>query len=71
MTQTSNLNQVLESIESLSVEDQEMLVELIRRRLIERRREEIAQHIAQAQADYEVGKVFRGSIEDVIAELRK
>jgi hypothetical protein len=47
-----------------------MLVELMQRRLVERRREEIAKHIAQAQADYEAGKVFRGTVEDAIAELR-
>lgn len=71
MAQGSRLDQVLESIETLSNEDQEMLVELIHRRLVERRREQIAKHIAQAQADYETGKIFRGTIEDVIAELRR
>jgi hypothetical protein len=70
MAQVSKLDQVLESIEMLPIEDQEMLVELMQRRLVERRREEIAKHIAQAQADYEAGKVFRGTVEDAIAELR-
>ncbi|MGJ3251627.1 MAG: hypothetical protein ACFE0J_10915 [Elainellaceae cyanobacterium] len=70
MAQVSKLDQVLDSIEMLPLEDQEVLVELIQRRLVERRREEIAKHIAQAQADYEAGKVFRGTVEDAIAELR-
>lgn len=70
MAQVSKLDQVLESIEMLPLEDQEVLVELMQRRLVERRREEIAQHIVQAQADYEAGKVFRGTVEDEIAELR-
>ncbi|ASC72630.1 hypothetical protein XM38_035880 [Halomicronema hongdechloris C2206] len=70
MAEVSKLDQVLESIEMLPLEDQEVLVELVQRRLVERRREEIAEHIAEAQADDEAGKVFRGTVEDAIAELR-
>ncbi|MGB7085094.1 MAG: hypothetical protein WBD47_06045 [Phormidesmis sp.] len=70
MTQVSTFDQVLESIETLSIEDQEMLIKLIHQRLIERRREEIAENIAQAKKDYETGKVFRGTVEDVITELK-
>lgn len=69
MPQVSKLNQVLESVEELSIEDQEMLVDLIRKRLIERRRDEMAQNIVQAQKDYEAGNVFRGTIDEVIADL--
>jgi hypothetical protein len=69
MQQVSRLDQVLESIEVLSIEDQEMLLDLLSKRLIERRREEISRHIEQAQEDYEKGNLFRGTVEDVIAEL--
>lgn len=68
--QVSKLDQVLESVDRLPVEDQEILVELVQRRLVERRREEIAQNIAQAQADCDAGNVFRGTVEDAIADLR-
>lgn len=70
MAQTSTLDQVLESIEMLPIEDQEMLVELIHRRLVERRRDEISENITQAKKDYETGRVFRGSAEEVITELK-
>lgn len=69
MSQVSELNQVLESVERLPVEDQEILIDVIRKRLIEKRRDELAQSIKQAQKDYGEGNVFRGTIEDVIAEL--
>lgn len=69
MPQISKLDQVLESIEVLPIEDQELLVDLMSKRLIERRRDEIAKNIAQAQTDYEAGNVFKGSVEDVITEL--
>lgn len=69
MLQASKLDQVLESIEVLSIEEQEMLIDLINRRLVEKRRDEIAKNIAQAQKDYEEGNAFQGSVEDIIAEL--
>ena len=69
MPQVSKLDQVLESIEVLPIEDQEILVDLINRRLVEKRRDEMAKNILRAQKDYEAGNVFRGSVEDVIAEL--
>lgn len=69
MTQATSFNQVLESIESLSIEDQEALVDLVKRRLIERKRATIAENIAEAKEAYRAGQVFRGTVDDVIAEL--
>ncbi|WP_407884663.1 hypothetical protein [Scytonema sp. NUACC26] len=71
MTQASKFEQVLESVETLSIEEQEALIDLVQRRLAEQRRSEIAANIAQAQAEYQAGKVFRGTVEQVIAELRQ
>ncbi|MBE9064279.1 hypothetical protein [cf. Phormidesmis sp. LEGE 11477] len=70
MAQISTLDQVLESIETLSVEDQELLVKLMHQRLVERRRDEIAENIAQAKKDYKSGQVFSGTVDEVMAELR-
>jgi hypothetical protein len=71
MIQATSFDNVLESIESLSYEDQEALIAIIQRRLIENRRAEIAVNIAQSKAEYQTGKAFRGTVEDVIAELDK
>ncbi|MGJ5628739.1 hypothetical protein [Nostoc sp. CALU 1950] len=71
MTSVSRLDQVLESIENLSVDEQETLIDLISHRLAERRRSEIAANIAQAQVDYQSGKVFRGTVTQIMDELRK
>ncbi|MHC5614149.1 MAG: hypothetical protein ACYTXA_24920 [Nostoc sp.] len=49
MTSVFRLDQVLESIEDLSVDEQETLIDLIRHRLAERRCDAIAANIAQAQ----------------------
>ncbi|MBN3894361.1 MAG: hypothetical protein HWQ41_03540 [Nostoc sp. NOS(2021)] len=71
MTSVSRLDQVLESIEDLSVDEQETLIDLIRHRLAERRRDAIAANIAQAQVEYQAGKVFRGTVTQIMDELSK
>lgn len=71
MTQSSRLDQVLDSIENLSVDEQETLIELIRHRLAEKRRSEIAVNITQAQAEYQSGRVFRGNVKQIMDELNK
>jgi hypothetical protein len=71
MASVSRLDQVLESIEDLSVDEQETLIDLMRHRLAERRRSEIAANIAQAQVEYQTGEVFRGTVAQIMDELRK
>jgi hypothetical protein len=69
MSQTIQFHQILEMIDDLSLEEQDDLINIIQHRQIEKRREEIAQNIQQAHQDYQQGKVFRGNIDDIIAEL--
>lgn len=69
MSQTIQFHQILEMIDDLSLDEQDDLINIIQHRQIEKRREEIAKNIHQAHQDYQQGKVFRGNIEDIIAEL--
>lgn len=69
MSQTIQFHQILEIIDSLSLDEQDDLINIIRHRQIEKRREEIAKNIVQARQDYQQGKVFRGNIDDIITEL--
>lgn len=71
MTQTSRLEQVIEIVEALSSEEQETLINVVKRRLIEKRRDEIASNIAQADMEYNSGEVFRGTIDQIMDELSK
>lgn len=65
----SSFNEVLEHVEAMSVEDQEALIDLVQRRLVERKRAEIAANIAKAQEEYQAGQVFRGTVDELIADL--
>ena len=69
MLKTSALNTILEQIDNLSDEDQELLIDVVKKRLIERRRNQIADNIKQAHEEYESDNVIRGLVEDIINEL--
>ena len=69
MSPTLQFHQILEMIDNLSCDEQDDLISIIRHRQIEKRREEIAKNIHQAHQEYHQGKVFRGNIDDIIAEL--
>ncbi|MDJ0728616.1 MAG: hypothetical protein QNJ33_01350 [Crocosphaera sp.] len=69
MSQTIQFHQILEMIDNLSLDEQDDLINIIRHRQIEKRREEIAKNIVQARQDYQQRKVFRGNIDDIITEL--
>lgn len=69
MSETIQFNQILEMIDYLSVDEQDDLINIIQHRQIEKRREEIANNINQSRKDYQEGNVFRGTVDDIIAEL--
>jgi hypothetical protein len=62
---------VLEIVEEMSDEEQLTLIDLIRKRQTEKRRDEIARNIVLANEDYIKGNVFRGSVDDIMAELTR
>jgi len=69
MEGTSQFEAVLESIATLPTDDQEILLDLARKRLAERRRAEIANHIAESRAEYRAGQAHRGTVDDLMAEI--
>jgi hypothetical protein len=66
----ARFQETLELVESLSKDEQQSLMEIVRHRLVEQRREELAKGIAEAREDYRRGKVKRGTVDDLLRELR-
>ena len=60
---------IIESIETLPVEDQDYLFDLIRRRRISQRRTEILAKAQEAMQAVKDGTAKRGSFQDLIADL--
>ena len=63
------LQEALEVVESLPDYQQEDLIEIIRKRRLERRREVLLENIKEAQAEYERGECRTGTVEDLMREI--
>jgi hypothetical protein len=67
--QTVSFQQAIEIVESLSLEDQEMLLDVLLKRLAQQRRKILVQDIAEARQEYTQGNVQFGSVSDFLTEL--
>jgi hypothetical protein len=61
--------EALDVVESLPDEQQEDLINILRRRQVERRRDALAVRIEEARAEYARGEVVRGNVDDLMREL--
>ena len=61
--------EIIDSIEVLSIEDQDYLFELIRKRRIENRRRDILANSEEVMKSFKDGTAKRGSVDDLIADL--
>ena len=68
-TMEVTFQEVLDIVESLPEYQQEDLVDIIRRRLIEQRRDKLADSIREAREEYARGEVKRGTVDDLMKEL--
>jgi len=67
--QTSTFQKAIEIVETLSIDAQAMLVEIIQKRLKQKRRDELILAVEDARAEYARGEVQIGTIFDLMAEL--
>lgn len=65
------LDKVLDEAMALPIEQQEMLIQILQRRLVEKRRNEIAQDAATSLAEFRSGKLKAQSATEAISELRE
>ena len=63
--------EVIETVEALPPDDQVLLIEIIRQRLIQYRRAELAAEIAEVRNAYQQGDVRRGTVADLMEEIVK
>lgn len=60
---------LIDAVESLPLDDQSMLVEIINKRIIEKRRAELVAEVKEAQEAFARGEVRRGTVKDLIKDL--
>jgi hypothetical protein len=66
---TTPFQQALDMIEQLPAEDQENLIEVVQRRLIEQRRAEIARNAHATIQAFKEGRAHYGTIDDLRRDL--
>jgi len=65
----SNINKVIEEFSHLPPEDKEYVAEIIRKQLIEAKRDRLAQRAQEARLNFERGSVKAGSLKDLMEDL--
>ena len=68
---TVTLNQVLQLTRRLPGEEQDMLIDLVRRSRAEQWRKQLAKDARQAERDFRAGKLQAEPVEDLIARLHR
>jgi NADH:ubiquinone oxidoreductase subunit E len=68
-TNAGPFQEALEIVESLPDYQQDDLIEIIRKRRLDRRREALLENIKEAQAEYARGECRTGTVEDLMREI--
>jgi hypothetical protein len=68
-TSTVTFQEALEIVESLPDYQQDDLIDIIRKRRLDRRREALLENIKEAQAEYTRGACRTGTVEDLMREI--
>jgi hypothetical protein len=64
-----SFQEIIDSVENLSFDDQDYLFDLIKKRRIEKRRLEIAANAKATLESLKQGTAKKGSVDDLIADL--
>jgi len=67
--QIVTFQQALDTVEALPGYQQDDLVEVVRRRRLEQRRDSVASRVREAKEAYTRGDVSRGTVEDFMREI--
>ena len=70
MKTSTQINDILQAISDLTLEDQSLIAELLTKRTIELRRNQIALRAKEAEDNYRVGNVQSGTVEDLMIGSR-
>jgi len=61
--------EVLDAADQLSLEEQTTLIEVLNRRLVEHRRDQLAEEIQQARREYAAGQCKPATSEQILKDL--
>ncbi len=67
--QSATFQEALETVDSLPDYQQENLIDIIRHRLVEQKRNLISQNIKKSREEYARGEVKKGTVGDLMKEI--
>ena len=65
----SSFQELIESVEALPLDDQQILMDIINRHIIEQRREELFSDMEESLEAYRKGEVRVGTVDDILKDL--
>ena len=65
-----SFSDVVDAADKLSIDEQETLVEILRRRIAERNRAELVRDVKDARAEFAGGQSRPASVSDIMDEVR-
>jgi hypothetical protein len=70
MAHVMPFGEVLEAVDQLSLGEKEALIDVLNRRIIEARRDELAQDIKEANREFREGKALPTTPDDLMNEIK-
>jgi len=65
----NKLNDTLESFDSLTIEEQEIVIDIERKRLTDKKREMLVKEVREAEAEYKAGELKPESVEEIMKAI--
>jgi hypothetical protein len=69
MKKVITFEEVLEAADRLSLEEQGAIIDILRRRLIDQRHQEIVQEVHEARKEYQEGRCRQASTQEIINDI--
>ena len=69
MENTMPFGEILEAVDKLPVHDQESLRDIVAKRIVERRRDELSREIKEARAELEAGQCRPVTPDELMTEI--
>ena len=66
----TTFSDVVDAADDLSVDEQETLIEILRRRIAKRNRDVLVRDVAEARDEFQSGKTGATSVSDIMDEVR-
>jgi len=63
------LDQILEKVDAMPLEEQELIIEILKNRYREKRREDILKNAAKTLEEHRKGLTSKGTVADLLKEL--